>query len=69
MTIVLLVEGETETVLKDHLKYFLDARADLDGRPKVALRTKDIMTLNEGKLRRRIRLELNASDVTAWSRW
>ena len=65
MTVVLLVEGGTETVLKDHLKHFLDVRADSEGRPKVALRTKDIMTLNEGKLRGRIRLELNVSDVTA----
>jgi len=65
VTVVLLVEGETETVLKDHLKHFLDVRADLEGRPKVALRTKDIMALNEGKLRGRIRLELNVSDVTA----
>jgi hypothetical protein len=36
-----------------------------EGRPKVALRTKDIMTLNAGKLRGRIRLELRDPRVTA----
>ena len=45
MTIVLLVEGATETALKKHLKRFLDERAEVERRPKVALRTKDIMSL------------------------
>ena len=65
MSIVLLVEGKTETALKEHLKRFLDERAQVEGRPKVALRTKDIMTLNEGKLRGRVRLELRDSQVSA----
>jgi hypothetical protein len=65
MTIVLLVEGDTETALRGHLKRFLDVRAEAQGRPKIALRTKDIMTLNEGKLRGRIRLELRDPEVTA----
>ena len=65
MTIVLLAEGRTETALKGHLKLFLDAQAAAAGQPKVALRTKDIMTLNAGKLRGRIRLELAQPGVTA----
>ena len=65
MTIVLLVEGQTETALREHLKRFLDDRATAGGRPKTALRTKDIMTLNPGKLRGRIRLELGQPEVTA----
>lgn len=65
MTIVLLVEGKTEAALKRHLKRFLDERAQAEGHPKVALRTKDVMTLNEGKLRGRIRLELCDSRVSA----
>ncbi len=65
MTIVLLAEGRTETALKGHLKLFLDARAEAAGQPKVALRTKDIMTLNAGKLRGRIHLELSQPGVTA----
>jgi hypothetical protein len=65
MTIVLLAEGKTETALKECLKRFLDERALAEGRPKVALRPKDIMTLNQGKLRGRIRLELRDPQVTA----
>lgn len=65
MTIVLLVEGATETALKEKLKAFLDERSRAEGRPKVALRTQDIMTLNPDKLRGRIRLELRRPRVTA----
>jgi len=65
VTIVLLVEGKTEAALKRHLKRFLDRRAEAEEHPKVALRTKDIMTLNESRLRRRIRLELCDSQVSA----
>lgn len=62
--IVLLVEGATETALKGKFKAFLDERAKAEGRPKVALRTKDIMTLNPNKLRRRVHLELRRPNVT-----
>jgi len=65
VTIVLLVEGNTETALKDKLKAFLDERARADRKPRVALRTKDIMTLNQAKLRHRVRLELRDPKVTA----
>jgi hypothetical protein len=65
VSVVLLVEGETETALKGKLKAFLDERAEAEGRPKVALRTRDIMTLNRSKLRRRVGLELRDPRVTA----
>ncbi|MBN1814385.1 MAG: DUF4276 family protein [Anaerolineae bacterium] len=65
MTIVLLVEGATETALKDKLKSFLDGRAEVEGKPKTALRTKEIMSLNPGKLRRRVYLELRDPKVMA----
>ena len=65
MSIVLLVEGETETALKGKLKAFLDERAEAEGKPKVALRTKDIMTLNRNRLCRRVSLELRDPKVTA----
>jgi hypothetical protein len=65
MTVVLLVEGATETALKDKLKAFLDERAGAEGKPRVALRTKDIMTLNPAKLGHRVRLELRRPKVTA----
>ena len=63
--IVLLVEGKTEMALKGCLKGFLDRTAEAEGRPKVALRTKDIMTLSRDRLRKRIQLELSDSAVTA----
>ncbi len=65
MTIVLLVEGATETALKHKLKAFLDTRAEREGHPKVALRTRDIMSPSEAKLRGRIRLELRDPQVEA----
>jgi hypothetical protein len=65
VTIILLVEGDTETALKRHVKRFLDDRAIAEGRPKVALRAKDLMTPSLDKLRGRIRLELRNSEVTA----
>jgi hypothetical protein len=65
LTIVLLAEGRTEVALREPLKAFLDARAAAEGHPKVALRIKDILTLNPGKLRARIRNELASMDVTA----
>jgi hypothetical protein len=43
VTIVLLVEGATETALKQHLKRFLDTHATAEGRPKITLLTKDMM--------------------------
>ncbi len=65
MTIVLLVEGDTETAFKGKLKAFLDQQAKAEAKPRVALRTKDIMTLNPNKLRHRVRLELRRPKVTA----
>ena len=64
MTIILLAEGATEKALGRKLKMFLDERATQGGHPKVAFRTKDIMSLNEGVLRGRIRRELNSQSVT-----
>ncbi len=65
MTVILLVEGDTETALKAKLKAFLDERATAEGKPKIALRTKDIMTLNPAKLKNRVRLELRDPNVSA----
>lgn len=65
MTIVLLVEGKTEKALKEKLKTFLDQRTQNEGFPKVALRTKEIMTLNESRLHKRIQLELSDPNVKA----
>ena len=65
MTVILLVEGDTETALKAKLKAFLDERATAENKPKGALRTKDIITLNPAKLKGRVRLELRDPKVTA----
>lgn len=64
MRIVLLAEGDTEKALAEHLKRFLDERAEAAGKPKTALRTKPI-TLNRGDLRGRIRLELRDPQIIA----
>jgi hypothetical protein len=65
MTVVLLVEGDTETALKDKLKEFLDTCAQEQNKPKVRFRTKDIMSLDPERLRRRVKLELTSPNVTA----
>jgi hypothetical protein len=65
MTVVLLVEGDTESALREHLKRFLDQRATQEGKPKVALRTKTIMPMRKHKLKRRVELELNEPGVQA----
>jgi hypothetical protein len=65
VTIVLLVEGDTEKAVKEPVKHFLDERAVAEGRPKVALRVKATMTPSLSKLRGRIRLELSDPQVIA----
>lgn len=65
MTIVLLVEGDTERALKDHLKAFLDQRAGLEGKPKVRLETRSGVGHTKGQFRKRVQLELAKPGVTA----
>ncbi len=66
MTVVLLVEGATETALKSHLKRFLDQRASQEGKPKLALRTKPFRTIpSEKEFRKRLSLELRDNKVSA----
>ena len=66
MTVVLLVEGATETALKRHLKRFLDQRAERESKPKLDLRTKPFRTMpSEKQLRKRLSLELRDNRVTA----
>jgi len=65
MTIVLLVEGDTERALKDHLKAFLDQRADAEGKPRVRLETRPEVGHTKGRFRNRVRLELDKPGVTA----
>jgi len=66
VTVILLVEGATETALKRHLKRFLDHRAMSENQPKMALRTKPFRTVpNAVQFEKRVRLELGAKGVKA----
>jgi hypothetical protein len=65
MTIVLLMEGETEAALKVHLKAFLDQRAALEGKPSVRLKTKPEVGRSKGAFHKRVRLELAEPGVRA----
>jgi len=65
LTIVLLVEGDTEIALKRHLKAFLDRRAEAEGKPQVRLTTRDIMARAPDKVKRRVALELRDPAVSA----
>ena len=66
MTVVLLVEGATETALKNHIKRFLDQRAGQEGKPRLALRIKPFRTKpTEKELRKRLNLELRDNSVEA----
>ena len=65
MTIVLLVEGDTEAALKPHLKTFLDRRAQAAGKERVRLEIRSEVNRKPDKLGRRIGLELEQQGVTA----
>ncbi|MBN1815559.1 MAG: DUF4276 family protein [Anaerolineae bacterium] len=65
MTIVLMVEGDTEAALRQHLKAFLDRRAEAAGKPCVRLETRDLVNLAPHRLGHRVGLELHRPDVTA----
>lgn len=65
MRIVLLVEGKTETALKEVLKKFLDDRAAEEGRPRVKVKTKpmDTRLLNPERVRDQVALSLRDQEV------
>lgn len=65
MKIVLLVEGKTETALKEILKRFLDEQATREGRPKVGLKTKPLDTrlLNPERVRDHVALSVRDAEV------
>ena len=66
MTVILLVEGATETALKRHLKRFLDHRATTENKPRLALRTKSLRTVPSAvQFQKRVRLELGSKGVEA----
>ena len=60
MKIVLLVEGKTETAVKEILKKFLDSQAAVQGRPRVGLKTKplDSKLLSDERLRDQVAISL-----------
>lgn len=65
MTVVLLVEGDTESALKTHLKGFLDKQARVAGKPLLRLETRSEINLAPHKLQHRVELELKKQGVTA----
>ncbi len=66
MTVILLVEGDTETALKSHLKRFLDQRSEAEKKPRLALRTKALRSVpSAAQFQKRLRLELETKGVKA----
>jgi hypothetical protein len=65
LTIVLLVEGETEIALKRNLKEFLDQRAAAHKQPRVRLQTRKIKSTSPEALGRQIKLELQSRNTEA----
>jgi hypothetical protein len=65
LIIVLLVEGKTETTLKEVLKKFLDDQATREGRPRVKVNTKPLDTrlLNPERVRDQVALSLRDQEV------
>lgn len=64
MKIVLLVEGDTEQALKEHLKRFLDERTAQAARDRVSLQTRSLR-LDRKDIEKRLRLELATKDTVA----
>jgi len=65
VTIVLLVEGETEIALKGAIKQFLDQRAAQHERPRIRLQSRKIKSISREALGKQIRLELQTAGVTS----
>lgn len=66
MTIVLLVEGDTEVALKGHLKRFLDGRAAVAQKPRVRLETRqNVVNESPERIRGRVERELRRPGVVA----
>lgn len=64
LKIVLLVEGDTEQALKEHLKRFLDERAALAQKPKISLQTR-ALRMDDRDIEKRVQLELQGKDTLA----
>ena len=60
-----LVEGKTETAVKEVLKKFLDSQAAVQGRPRVGLKTKplDSKLLSDERLRDQVAISLRDPEV------
>ena len=65
MTIILLVEGETERSLTEKIREFLNTHSQLHQQPRVALQTRKIKSIAPNALGRQINLELQNPRVTA----
>lgn len=65
MKTILLVEGKTETALKEALKIFLDDRATHEGRPRIGLKTKplDSRLLDSERVRDQVTMSFRDPEV------
>lgn len=64
MKIVLLVEGDTEQALKEHLKQFLDEQAAKVNKPKVSLQTRPLR-MDKADIEKRVLLHLQDKNTLA----
>jgi hypothetical protein len=64
VTIILLVEGETERSLTDKLREFLNTQAQANQQPRVSLQTRKIKSFAPSALGRQISLELQNPNNT-----
>lgn len=65
MSIILLVEGETERALTGKIKELIDDRSQAHSQPRISLQTRKIKSLNPHTLGRQIKLYLSDPDVAA----
>ena len=65
MSVVLLAEGDTERALKEHLKLFLDHKAIIEDKPRIALLSRSYLSLRKDKLSRQVQLLLDEPSVEA----
>jgi hypothetical protein len=64
LTIVLLVEGDTERALAQHLTAFLRTRAQAEGKAQLRLQTRRDVGRSKGSFQKRVQLELANAEVT-----
>ena len=65
MTIVLLLEGETERVLVNKIREFLNEVADAESKQRPKLRSQQVDGLSQVRIGKQIKRNLETPDVSA----